>query len=406
MMRRYRVTAVALATACALGVAACGDSGDDGDSGGGSAGAKTIKIMAMGPIEASQFSVPSIDVGARAAVEAINADGGIDGKQLELIVCNDRNDPNVALGCARQAVEEDVAALVGGYTMFEAQVLPVLERAGIPWVGPTALQNTTSDSYWLLGGEGSTMTLAMGQHFAREGCRRIAAIGENVPASKAAIELFEAGVSASGASAADAVYGASNAADWGPVVAAALDDDADCLAFLGSPPNTPKVVSAIAQSGKPVRLITSQSLLPDQAVRALGAAADGTLMTSGYLPFSSDEPGVRRLIREARAIDADVPLDAQLESTYAAVNVLAAAARGLDTVDAETLTEALGRIDNLDTGVGPVVDFTAANPTRAFSRASNPGVFLLEARDGDVVLADPEPVDVTPVFEALARAGQ
>lgn len=407
-MRRHRMAAVAVALGCVLGVAACGSSDDDGGSGtagGGSAGGGTIKLMALGPIEAPGFSVPSIPVGARAAVNEINKAGGIDGKQLELIACNDRNDPNEAIGCARRAIDEGVAAIVGGYTQFEPQIIPLLERAGIPWVGPPALQNTTSPSYYLIGGEAATMTLAMGQYLNQQGCRSVVAIGENVPAGKAAVRLFQAGVSASGGTNADAVYGASNAADWSPVVAAALDK-ANCVTFLGSPTNTPKVVTAIAQSGKHPTFITAESLLPAPSVAALGKAADGAIMTSGYLPFTSDAPGIRALQREARAVDPKLDPDAsQLESGYAAVKTVAAAARGLGEVTPASLRTGLDGLKHYDTGVGPVVDFTARNPTRAFSRASNPRIFLFEARDGRVVLKDTEPLDVTPIFQALARAG-
>lgn len=403
VVRNLRAAAtVAAAVACAAGAAACGSSDEGSAAGGGDA----IKVMTIGPVEAPQFSVPSIEVGARAAVDAINADGGIDGRRLELIVCNDENDPNAAVGCARRAVAERVAAIVGGYTMFEPQVVPVVERAGIPWVGPTALQNSTSESYHLLGGEAATLTFAIGQRLAEQGCREVVTIGENAPASKAAVELVGAGVEAAGGRNGRPVYGATNAADWGPVVAAALADGADCLAFMGSVGNTPKVVTAVAQSGRDVTVATAQSLLPAQAVEALGDAADGVVMTSGYLPFTSSEPGVRALVRAARAIDPDVPLDAQLQSSYAAVKVFAEAARGLDTVDAETVGAALDRLSGFDTGLGPVVDFTRPNPTRSFARVTNPEVFVLEARGGEVVLADPEPLDTTPVFEALADAGR
>lgn len=408
-MRRHRMAAVAVALGCVLGVAACGGSDDDGGNGGGTASGGTdggtIKLMALGPIEAPQFSVPSIPVGAQVAVNEINEAGGVDGKRLELIACNDKNDPNEAIGCARRAIDEDVDAIVGGYTQFEPQIIPLLERAGIPWVGPPALQNTTSPSYYLIGGEAATMTLAMGQYLQQQDCRAVVAIGENVPAGKAAVGLFQAAVSASGGTNVDPVYGASNAADWGPVVAAALDK-ADCVTFLGSPTNTPKVVTAIAQSGKNPTFITAESLLPAPAVAALGKAADGTIMTSGYLPATSDAPALRALKRGAREVAPKLDADAsQLESGYAAVKTVAEAARGIDDVTPASLRAGLDRVQGFDTGVGPVVDFTARNPTKAFSRASNPRIFLFEARDGTVTLKDPEPLDVTPIFQALARAG-
>ncbi|HST41254.1 MAG TPA: ABC transporter substrate-binding protein [Conexibacter sp.] len=389
-------------------LAACGGSGGestaagDGDGRGGD----PVKVMALGPIDAPSFSIPSIAVGAKAGVEAVNAAGGAGGREVELILCDDGNDPNTAAGCARRAVKEGVAAIVGGYTAFEPQVVPIVERAGIPWIGPTALQNSTSPSYWLLGGEGATLAFAMGFDLVARSCARSAGIGESLSPVKAGVGLFDLGVKAAGGTTAEAAYGAQGTADWAPVVAAATGAGADCLAILSSPATAPQIVTAAAQSGRAIELTAPLSVLPAQSVSALGGVADGTTLMSGYLPFSADAPAVRRLRAQARAIDPEVPLDAVLESTYAATLVFAEAARGLDEVDAESVAAALPRVRGFDTGLGPVVDFSAENPARAFARVVNTKVFVLRAQDGEIVLAQPEPIDTLPAFEALAAAGR
>lgn len=404
-LRSLRVTGLPAALAiCALALAACGSS--DESSSGESGSTETVKIMAMGPIEAPDFSLPSIGVGAEAAVEKINAAGGIDGQQIELIVCNDGNDPNKAVACAREAIDEEVAALVGGYTIFEPQVVPLVERAGIPWIGPTAIQNSTSESYFLLGGEGATLAFGMGLYLDEQNCEKSVAVGENLPTVKAAAQLFELGVQVGGGSAGEAVYGASNAADWGPVVAAATGDGADCLALITSATNAPKVVTAVAQSGEDITLTAPLSILPAESVAALGSAADGTILMSGYLPFSADAPAVAELEAAAKKIDPQVPLDAQLESAYAAVETFADAVAGLPEVDAETTAAALAKVRAFDTGLGPVVDFTGSNLTQTFSRVVNTDVYVLEARNGEIVLKQKEPLDTLPAFEALAAAGK
>lgn len=402
----YRGAALAAATACALALAACGDS--DGESTAADDGGRdgAVKVMALGPIDAPSFSIPSIAVGAKAGVQAVNAAGGVGGRDVELILCDDGNDPNTAAGCARRAVKEGVAAIIGGYTAFEPQIVPIVERAGIPWIGPTALQNSTSPSYWLLGGEGATLAFAMGFDLVARRCARSAGIGESLPPVKAGVGLFELGVGAAGGAIAKASYGAQGVADWAPVVAAVTGAGADCLAILSSPATAPQIVTAATQSGRVIGKTAPLSVLPQQAVRALGASADGTTLMSGYLPFSADAPAVRRLRAQAQKIDPKVPLDAVLQSTYASVLVFAEAARGLGEVDARSVAAALPDVRGFDTGLGPVVDFSAANPTRTFSRVVNTKVFVLRVQDGEVVLAQPRPIDTLPAFEALAAAGR
>jgi len=404
----YRIGALAALAASAIALAACGGSGDDtsGGSTGGADAEGTIKIMAMGPVEAPQFSLESIKVGAEAAVDEINGAGGIDGQQIELIVCNDGNDTNKAVACAREAVKEEVAAMVGGYTLFEPQVVPIVEAAGIPWIGPTAIQNSTSESYFLLGGEGATLAFAMGLYFDEIGCEESVAVGENLPTAKAAAGLYELGVQAGGGTPGKPVYGASNAADWAPVVAAATGAGADCLAIITSATNAPKVVQAAAQSGEDVKVAAPLSVLPAESVQALGAAADGTILVSGYLPYSAKTAALKKLETEAKAISPQVPLDAILESTYAAVKLFAHAAETEPEVDAANTAKALAAVKAYDTELGPVVDFTAANPTETFSRVVNTKVFVLEAKNGEIVLARKQPLDTAPAFEALAAAGK
>jgi ABC-type branched-subunit amino acid transport system substrate-binding protein len=411
---------IALLLTCAVGLAACGSSDNDSDASATDAAATAttggdkapsgdpIKVMAIGPLGSATVSLPSIKVGAQVGVDEVNAKGGINGRPLELIFCDEKNDPNAAVGCARQAIKDDVVAVVGGFTGFEPQVVPVLEKAGIPWVGNTAVQNSTSKSYYLLGGEGAALAFAMAKYLSdpAQGCKQISAVAENAPSSKAAVQLFQAGVSAFGGKNGKPAYGAEDTADWGPAVAAAIDSGSDCLGLLGTPANTPKIITAINQSGQDITTAVPLSLFPDQAVAAMGKAADGVVLTSGYLPLSSDKPAVRNLVEQAQKIDPDVPLDGELESTYASVLVAAKAAEGLEDVTPQALSASLDKLKGFDTGLGPVVDFTRTNPTKLFSRVLNTNVFVLKAQDGKTVLAQPEPIDTKSAFDALAAAGQ
>jgi branched-chain amino acid transport system substrate-binding protein len=75
--------------------------------------------------------------GLRAWVEQINADGGINGRTVELVTCDDREDRARVLECARRLVEQDqvfaiftnTRALGGGAEYLAEQGIPVL---GIP----------------------------------------------------------------------------------------------------------------------------------------------------------------------------------------------------------------------------------------------------------------------------------
>lgn len=69
-------------------------------------------------------------------VEEINAAGGIDGEQIELILYDDGADPNKARTFATRLVEDDkVVAIIGGTTTGATMsILGVAEDAGIPFI--------------------------------------------------------------------------------------------------------------------------------------------------------------------------------------------------------------------------------------------------------------------------------
>src|SRR5262249_26843961 len=81
------------------------------------------------------FAVPQIQTGAQAAVDMINADGGVNGHQLQLVTCANDGNVNQDVGCARQAVSDKVAAVVGTLTLTQQQSIPVVTAAGIPVIG-------------------------------------------------------------------------------------------------------------------------------------------------------------------------------------------------------------------------------------------------------------------------------
>ena len=74
--------------------------------------------------------------GLRAWVEWINAQGGINGRTVELFTCDDREDRSRALQCAQRLVERDqVFALVATNTRALGGAATYLAESGIPVLG-------------------------------------------------------------------------------------------------------------------------------------------------------------------------------------------------------------------------------------------------------------------------------
>ncbi len=67
---------------------------------------------------------------------------GLAGRELNVLTCNDHNDGIAAAKCARRAVKENAVAVVGSYSQHADSFFPVLEGAGIPYIGGYGITNT------------------------------------------------------------------------------------------------------------------------------------------------------------------------------------------------------------------------------------------------------------------------
>ncbi len=93
-----------------------------------------IKLMVM--FEGTgAVATPEVVEGAKAAADAINAAGGVDGSPIVLENCDLKNDPNAATACGNQAVSDGVVAVVSPVSANAGQYFPILEKAQIPVVG-------------------------------------------------------------------------------------------------------------------------------------------------------------------------------------------------------------------------------------------------------------------------------
>jgi ABC-type branched-subunit amino acid transport system substrate-binding protein len=405
--------AIVAALLCAVPVlAACGGSDSEsaaagGGSAGGSGGGDPIKIFVYGPFEAKGFSLPGLKTGPEAAVKKVNDAGGINGRKLELLSCNDGNDPNQAAGCARQAVQDKAVAVVGGLTTFEAQITPILERAGIPVVGANPLTDFTSKAYFPLSGGGASSFFGLAKALvANPKCdKKVGVVIEDYAATEGAAALVQLGVVASGGTFTGTSKAPQGARDFAPAVAAAAAK-AGCLGFFSGPQTAPQIVTAMKQSGK-VTVIGSIDSAVAPALAVLGKDADGIVVTTNFLPSTDSSPAVQDFVKGATAIDPKFRADQLSTSGYAGVLVLQKALTGVGDINAKTVTEAVSKVKGYDTGLGPIADFTTTNPAASFSRLPlNTPMFELVSRNGMFYRANDKTIDISAIYQAASKAGK
>jgi branched-chain amino acid transport system substrate-binding protein len=109
-------------------------------------------------------SFPELSGAVQAGVEWINEEmGGIDGRPVEVQVCNTEFSPEGSTACAQRFVELGVPVVVGGIDVF-GNAIDTLEDNGIPYVGgiPVSTQSSISpvSFQWSGGTWGATVAFA------------------------------------------------------------------------------------------------------------------------------------------------------------------------------------------------------------------------------------------------------
>src|SRR4051794_955734 len=289
---RTRGLAAATVVALLLGLAACGGGGGGSDKK-GSSGLPTqdpnvkftgdpVTVMTMSTYDTDTLNAKVVLDIAQGAVVQINNAGGIGGHELKLITCNDSADPNKAADCARQAVDQGVAAMVGGFTANGDAIMPILEEAGIPWFAPPGISSaelSSKDSYPITSG---VLGLAgLGQMAAEDGCDKVASVNYDLPSAGAISQLVDLGLGSQGHEPSALIKVPPTTTDFSTI--AQETSDYDC-AVVGTPPQP---FLGIAASGAQLGSETTYYVVPGgltDSVAENGGGGGGGGKTLSHFP--------------------------------------------------------------------------------------------------------------------------
>ncbi len=146
-MRKF--SSIFLASTVLAGVlAGCGATEEGGSSNGGSGSSgDTIKIGANLELSGAVASYgSSINEGAKLAIEEINADGGINGKEIEYVPVDNKSDNAEAVTAAiRLAEQEKVVAMLGPATSGNATaIVQTADQFKVPMVTASGTAETVT----------------------------------------------------------------------------------------------------------------------------------------------------------------------------------------------------------------------------------------------------------------------
>lgn len=367
-----------------------------------------IKVMTVTTLNAAGPTYQNIANTAEAYESYINARGGIAGRPLEVTVCDEQFDPAVAATCARQAVEENMVAIVGSFTFFAESIVPVIAESSISWFGPccpiTPSELTSKYSFPI----GNQPMYAVGavKRAVDDQCEKINAV--IIDGAQIFIPPMENAMKAYGKSFGRTVILPPTAQDYSAEVAQA-SGDADCVVSIIS--ETPFITwnTAWSQSGTTARQYGPQGNLNEVSAKGNEAATDGDVIAGMYPDISTDPWAEYRVALEEAALDTG-ELDYNSlggMGTWAAYVAFTKIAEGISgEINAKSFFDAASATTALDlNGMVPVLDFTKewTDGLEGYQRLFNRSVIFSVLKNGKVVPLTTEFEDVGNL--ALGKAG-
>jgi branched-chain amino acid transport system substrate-binding protein len=297
------VAAVLVATACSGG----GSSPSPGPAPAPSS--NDIVIGLVNTEDAPVGSFPELRRGALAAARYVNdAFGGVGQRHLRLVPCATTGTPESSQACANSLLGKHPVAVIGGVDLGAAASLPPLQAAGVPYVGgtPVATDALTSNGSFML--TGGTATEVLGEVAYATGtlhARRMAALYVDVPGLLSqAVALLSSIVRKRGVTAFKVVPVSSDSPDMVPALSSVAGSHPDAVLAVFPGQACTRVIQGVAAIGLKARMLYPSLCAGEQLLSAAGGSADGSIVASGYRPFSAtSDPDVKTYLAALKRYD-------------------------------------------------------------------------------------------------------
>ncbi len=368
----------------------------------------TVSIQTV--IESPTLSLKRQVDALSASVKAFNGRGGVGKRCLDLMICDDKGDPNVATDCARSIVASAaVASLNDTTSTADAAVKDIFTAANYPRVAqsPGTPDYGAPNSY-NLGGGGLGTTFEMIPPLIEAGKKKIAAIHVDIPAFQGALPLLKAVIEGSGGELVATIPVPAGTTNFDQFILAAEDKGAEGVIMPLGDKESGQVLAAAADLGTELIFSTSLGTFSANAVKELGDLGKQMVFNAEVPPATvtaEQFPAMEQVVKDIGADAGDIA-SSEIRSwlaVYAFVTVMGAG--DVDNITRESVTAAFNAAKDIDM-LGLMKPWTPnqASPG-AFSRISNPNYYFATWDGSTFVTSDAPTGDLLATLKPTGLAG-
>jgi branched-chain amino acid transport system substrate-binding protein len=285
--------------------------------------------------------------GAKLAVNQANANGGINGKQIELVIYDDQASPKEAVPIANRLIEKDgvKVAVSGSYSGSTRAAAGVFQAAGIPYISAYAIHPGITRA-----GKYVFRTSFMGEVQGRAGAlligqtmqlKRVVVITLKNDFGKSLAAGFKAEAANFGIEIINEYEYSIRDRQFGPIVAKVRADKPDAIYASGYFFTAGPLVNQLRSGGVTVPVIGQEGYDSEQFIKIAGAASEGVIITTS-LDRDSNSPETRSFITEYEKLTGN-KVDMVAASGHTALNVVIAALRKAGTSNPKAIRNAIAQ---------------------------------------------------------------
>ena len=361
-----------------MGLVGCGNgqgSSDDADE---------IVIGAIGPLSGAASTYgQSVKNGAQVFLDKVNANGGIDGKQVVLKFEDDEADPTKSINAYDKLVNQDgVKLLLGPVTSGAANAVgPNATADGVPMITPSGTETnltTTGGEYvfrtcYIDATQGEVISKYASENL---GAKTMAILyNKDSDYSIGIAEAAKAQFESNGGTVVEYISYNDGDKDFSAQLTNINSSNPDVLVL----PDYYSVVPVIADQARKIG-ITSQLMGGDgwdspELVKIGGDAVEGAVFVNHYSPDDSD-PEVQEFVNSYKEKYGETP-DAFAALSYSTLQLFEEAITKAGSTDGEAVKDALKNID-VDTISGNIRFDENRNPQKSVS--------IIKIENGEVKL--------------------
>lgn len=246
-------------------------------------GADTVKIGVAGAHtgDLASYGLPTVNA-AKLVAKDVNAKGGIDGKQIELLIQDEECKPEKATNAATKLVSDGAVVVVGHICSGATKAaLPIYTEAKIVTMSPSATNPELTQSgqyptfFRTIASDDAQALLGVNFAIDKLGAKKIAVLHDKGDYGKGYAEYAQKFITENGKAEVVLFEGVTpGAVDYSAVVQKVRQTGADTVMFGGYHPEASKIVSQLKKKRVDVKFISDDGVKDDTFIKVAGADAE------------------------------------------------------------------------------------------------------------------------------------